>query len=126
MTFFISVVVIVTIGSFILPRIYQSESKLLLEKEIDSEKAMLFRMNLSQGFNNYDFMNSEIEILNSYPIAARVVREYQERLIEENDTVLTPDEEVNLFEKTIEKFQKKIEIENPKNSTILIVPSWIR
>ena len=121
LTFFITVVVVVTVGSFLMPHIYQAESKLLLEKEADPEKAMLFRMNLSQGYNNYDFINSEIEILNSYPIAARVVKKFESQLIDDDDTTLNPEEKIEQFEKTITEFRKKIEIENPKNSTILIV-----
>ena len=88
LTFFITVVVVVTVGSFLMPKIYQAESKLMVEKEIDSEKALLFQMNLSQRYNNYDFINSEIEILTSYPIAARVVKKYQSELIEEDSLLL--------------------------------------
>ncbi len=121
LTFFIIVVVVVTAGSFLMPHIYQSESKLLIEKEADPEKAMLFRMNVSQGYNNYDFINSEIEILSSYPIAARVVKQFQSRLSEDEEEELTEKEKNDHFEKTITEFQKKIEIENPKNSNILIV-----
>lgn len=121
LTFFITVVVVVTAGSFLMPQIYQSESKLLVEKEFDSAKALLFRMNLSQGFNNYDFINSEIEILNSYPIAARVVEKFKSQLIDEETASLSDKEKIQKFEKTVIKFREKIEIENPKNSTILII-----
>ena len=121
LTFFITVVVVVTAGSFILPQIYQAESKLLLEKEVDSEKALLFRMNLSQGINNYDFINSEIEILNSYPIAARVVKKYEGQLRQQEENPVSATDEQEEFEKAVKQFQKKIEIENPKNSTILTI-----
>ncbi len=102
-------------------KIYQAQSKLLLEKEIDSEKAMLFRMNVSQGYANFDFINSEIEILNSYPIAAKVVKTFYSDLTREDDIKLNEEDEVKRFEKTVKEFQEKIEIENPKNSTILII-----
>lgn len=121
LTFFITVVVVVTAGSFLMPKIYQSESKLLVEKEIDSEKAMLFRMNVSQGYTNYDFINSEIEILNSYPIAARVVEKFKSQLIEEESPPLSDEEKIQRFEKTVAQFREKIEIENPQNSTILVI-----
>ncbi len=121
LTFFITVVSVVTIGSLIMSKIYQAQSKLLLEKEIDSEKAMLFRMNVSQGYSNYDFINSEIEILNSYPIAARVVERFKSQLNEEETAPLSDEEIIQKFEKTVAQFREKIEIENPKNSTILII-----
>jgi uncharacterized protein involved in exopolysaccharide biosynthesis len=120
LTFFITIVVLVTIGSFLMPKIYQAESKLLIEKEVDSDKALLFNMNLSQGLNNYDFINSEMEILTSYPIASRVVKDFSSDLIE-NDQTLSDEERSQVFEKTVSKFRKKIEIENPKNSTILVI-----
>jgi len=119
--FFITVVLVVTAGSFLMPKIYESESKLLVEKEIDSEKSLLFRMNLSQAYNNYDFINSEIEILNSYPVAARVVDHFRTFLTDEDTVVLSEEEKILLFEKTITEFRKKVEIENPRNSTILII-----
>jgi uncharacterized protein involved in exopolysaccharide biosynthesis len=121
LTFFITVVAVVTTGSFLMPKIYQAELKLLLEKEIDSEKALLFSMNLNQGYNNYDFINSEIEILNSYPIAARVVKKFKSQIIVEEKTPLSEQEKIQRFEKTIAGLRKKIEIENPKNSTILVI-----
>lgn len=121
LTFFITVVLVVTAGSFILPKIYQSESKLLIEKETDPEKAMLFRINPTQGYDKYDYINSEIEILNSYPIAARVVKNFEAQLLEDDGEALTADEETDRFEKAVRKFFKTVEIENPKNSTILIV-----
>jgi uncharacterized protein involved in exopolysaccharide biosynthesis len=119
-TFFVTIVVVVTAGSFLMPKIYQAESKLLIEKEVDSDKALLFRMNLNQGLQNVDFINSEIEILTSYPIAARVVEDFSSQLIEE-DLTLSDEEKGQLFEKTVTNFRKKIEIENPKNSTILVI-----
>ena len=85
LTFFITIVVLVTVGSFLMPKIYQAESKLLIEKEVDSDKALLFNMNLSQGMHNYDFINSEIEILTSYPIAARVVEDFSTSFIESHN-----------------------------------------
>jgi uncharacterized protein involved in exopolysaccharide biosynthesis len=119
--FFITVVLVVTAGSFLMPKIYEAESKLLVEKEIDSEKSLLFRMNLSQGYNNYDFINSEIEILNSYPVAARVVDRFKTYLIDDDTLSLSENEKIQRFEKAVTKFRKKIEIENPKNSTILTI-----
>jgi uncharacterized protein involved in exopolysaccharide biosynthesis len=104
-----------------MPKIYQSEAKLLLEKELDSDKALLFGMNLNQGYNNQDFINSEIEILTSYPIAVRVMQKFNSQLSTEEEKALSEEEKKILFEKKVASFRKKIEIENPKNSTILAI-----
>ena len=50
-----------------------------------------------------------------------MVKNFQSQLIEEEEPVLTAGEETDRFEKAVTKFRKKIEIENPKNSKILIV-----
>ena len=121
LTFFITVVLVVTAGSFYMPKIYQAESKLLVEKEIDSDKALLFGINLSQGYNSQDYINSEIEILTSYPIASRVIEKFNSQLITDEELVLTEEEKKNRFEKRITSFQKEIEIENPKNTSILVI-----
>jgi uncharacterized protein involved in exopolysaccharide biosynthesis len=121
LTFFITVVAVVTAGSFYMPKIYQAESKLLVEKEIDSDKALLFGMNLNQGYSNQDFINSEIEILTSYPIAARVIEKFNSRLSTDEEMALSEEEKKILLEKKIASFQKKVEIENPKNTTILSI-----
>jgi len=121
LTFFVTVVTVVTAGSFYLPKIYQAESKLLVEKEIDSDKALLFGINLSQGYNSQDYINSEIEILTSYPIASRVIEKFNSQLITDEELVLSEEEKKIRYEKRITSFQKEIEIENPKNTSILVI-----
>jgi uncharacterized protein involved in exopolysaccharide biosynthesis len=121
LTFFMTVVIVVTAGSFYMPNIYQAESKLLVEKEFDSDKALLFGMNLSQGFNSPDFINSEIEILTSYPIASRVMEKFNSQLITDEELLLSEEEKKVRYEQRIASFQKNIELENPKNTSILVI-----
>ncbi len=121
LTFFITVVIVVTAGSFYMPKIYQAESKLLVEKEFDSNKALLFGMNINQGYNSQDFINSEIEILTSYPIASRVIEKFNTQLSKDDEPSLTEEEKKVLYEKRIASLQKQIEIENPKNTSILLI-----
>jgi uncharacterized protein involved in exopolysaccharide biosynthesis len=119
LTFFIAAVAIVTTASFMMQPVFKATATILVEKEMDSEKALLFRLNLAQGSGNYDFLNSEIEIMSSYPIAARVVEKYQEELLPEDDEMISLHEKKLIYESTIHNFIEQIEIENPKNSNIL-------
>jgi uncharacterized protein involved in exopolysaccharide biosynthesis len=50
-----------------------------------------------------------------------VVEKFKSDLIDKETASLTDEEKNDLFEKTVTKFRKKIEIENPKNSTILTI-----
>ena len=116
-TFFLLVVGIVTVGSFIMPVIYRAESKILLEKEISTEKALLFRMNFPQSYEKYDFVNAEMEIIKSYPVVSNVVKTFELDLLEQEDESLSDEEKK--FAKAINKFKENIEVENPKNSNII-------
>ncbi|MFC2088641.1 Wzz/FepE/Etk N-terminal domain-containing protein, partial [Calditrichota bacterium] len=67
-TFFITVVSVTTIGSFVVTPIFQAESKIIVEKELDSEKALLFRMDIPKNYTQENVINSEMEIMHSFQI----------------------------------------------------------
>jgi succinoglycan biosynthesis transport protein ExoP len=121
LTFFLTVVIVVTAGSFLLPKIFQSSAQLLVEKELDSEKALLFRMNFPQGYEKYDFINSEIEIIKSYPIALRVVNNFAAELLVNEDKDTSRQDAKQILENAIKNFQKKLDVENLKNSNIITI-----
>jgi succinoglycan biosynthesis transport protein ExoP len=120
LSFFFSVVLIVTIFSFIQSPIFQASSKLLLERDVDSEKSLLFRMTLTEPKSD-DWLNSEIEILNSYPVAAKVVETLGLDQPEEKEPDLTQDEKTTKQQQTIRLFQKKLVVENLPKSNVLEV-----
>jgi uncharacterized protein involved in exopolysaccharide biosynthesis len=117
-SFFIAVVAVVTAGSLILPPVFEAGAKLLLEREYDSDKSLLFRMNLQQRFQQEEWINSEIEILKSYPVAQRVVKSMDLHLLEVEEDSL---DEEKLMELAINAFQKNLNVENIKNSNVLQV-----
>ncbi len=120
-TFFLAVVGVVTIGSFLMPKIYKAESKILVEKEVDSEKALLFRMNFPQGYEKYDFVNAEMEIMQSYPVISDIVKKFRLDTLGQTDQPLPEEEKENNFARAIKNFQESIEVENPKNSNIITI-----
>lgn len=118
---FFSVVITVTVGTFLMPRIYRSTAKILVEREIDSEKALLFRMNFPLAYEKYDWIKSEIEIIKSYPLASRVVKGLGLDKIDQAARTLSQAEEQEQFEATVERFQKKLTVENTTDSNVFEV-----
>jgi len=43
--------------------VFQANSKILVEREVNSEKSLLFRMNLNLIDEKHDWIKSEIEII---------------------------------------------------------------
>jgi len=118
---FIAIVLIVTIGTLILPPVYEASSKILLEREIDAEKALLFRMNFPQSYDNYDWVNSEIEIINSYPVASRVVKNLKLDQLAGKKKLTSETEKAERFENAVKGLIKKLEINKIKDSNMLEV-----
>ncbi|MBN2012588.1 GumC family protein [candidate division KSB1 bacterium] len=72
---FISVVLTVTIGSFLMAPTYQAASKVLIMRDSETEKALLFRINPGYTQDTNYIINSEVEIIRSRPIAERVIKQ---------------------------------------------------
>ena len=71
----IPIIVIGILFSFLMPPIYRASSKLLVEKEIEYEKALLFRMNIPTSYQELNLINTELEIIQSPPVAMRVIED---------------------------------------------------
>jgi len=119
LTFFITVVLLVSITTFQLPPIYNSSGKLIVEREIDPEKAMLFRINFQQNMQNPDFINSEIEIIKSYVIASRVVDTMGLHLVDSPKEKLTAAEIKYKRDRAIRSFHSDLSVENITKSNII-------
>ena len=117
-SFFLLVVGSVTLVSFLMSPIFKASTKLLLEREIDSEKALLFRMNLPTRYENYEWINSEIEIIKSYPVAMRVVDSLQLHTIDEKK--VSPNlSEKEKFDRAVEDLPKKMMVVASKRSIVV-------
>lgn len=118
---FAAVVLVMTIATFLMPRIYSATAKIMVERVPESEKALLFRMNFPSEYEKYDWINSEIEIIKSYPVAARVVQELGLDNLDGKDQDLSDAANRVRFEMTVEKFQKLLKVDNIGNSNIIEV-----
>jgi uncharacterized protein involved in exopolysaccharide biosynthesis len=98
---FISIVGITTIGSLLSPSIYESTSKIILERDIEAEKAMLFRMNFNNSTPQIDYFNTETEIIKSRPVAEEVIQQ------------------LKIPNRTVASLLAKLQIERPRNSNVI-------
>ena len=114
--FFSSVGVAILI-SFLMSPVYQSSAQILVEREVDSEKALLFRMDLNSRGEYYDWLNAEPAIIHSYSVAKRVVRALHLDKTA-NTSQIAANDSVSL-EKTIIAFRKNLTVENPKKSNVI-------
>ncbi|MFQ5648508.1 MAG: GumC family protein [bacterium] len=120
-TAFLAVVVIVTLVTFLLTPVFRATATMLLERESHIDKALLFRMNFPSQFEKYDWLKSELEILNSYPVAARVVKEQGLAEVNAEDESTLSEKDRRKFKKAVEKFQKRLSIEIARNSNVISV-----
>ncbi len=61
----------VTAVTFLVPPTFRATAKLLLEREIDSEKTILLGVSVQADYSRYDWVNAEMEIIASGQVAAR-------------------------------------------------------
>ncbi|MDZ7339660.1 MAG: GumC family protein [candidate division KSB1 bacterium] len=59
--------------TFLTPATFRATAKLLLEREVDSEKTILLGVSVQPDYSRYDWVNAEIEILTSGQVAARAL-----------------------------------------------------
>jgi len=76
-TLFLSIVLTVTVASFLMKPTFEASSKLLVIHDVESEKALLFRVNLGFQNDTNERINSEVEIMKSRPVAERVIAALQ-------------------------------------------------
>lgn len=110
---FLSVVITVTIGTVMMKPVYQASSKILIERDIDSEKSLLFRMNLNLGFEKHDWLKSEIEIIQSLPVAMKIIKSMR---LDKTEFKGIDSSNTN---QVLEAFKSKLKVENAKDSNVL-------
>ncbi len=119
---FLGVVAVVTVLSHVLPPVYESTSKLLVERDLGSDKALLFRVNIPSAYEKYNWIQSEVQIIASYPVAASVIKQFGlEKFTDENPDKLNEQERNVLFKETVEAFLKHLDVSNRTNSNIIEV-----
>jgi uncharacterized protein involved in exopolysaccharide biosynthesis len=101
--------------------VYRAESKILIEREATQEKALLFRMNLPLGLEGFDWLRSETEIIRSYPVVARVIKDLGLDRDAEQKEPLDETEQALRFEQGVKRFRKKFVVKRAANSNVIEV-----
>jgi len=116
---FLSIAGLVTIVTFLLPPVYRSHAAIYVEREFDPEKAFLLGFNAQLPYEKLDWLNSESEILQSQPVAERVIRDLKLNEVYFKGTPKSEAEKAKSFERTVKQFQRTIKVETPRNSNII-------
>lgn len=116
---FIGVVGLVTLISIKAPPMYRARSKFMIEKQIDSEKALLFQMNIPAQFEKYDWVYSEIEIIRCYPVAKSVVESL--KLADRFSKIYknSPNDSALRLDWAIKNLQRRMYIDAAKNTNVI-------
>ncbi|MFQ6103273.1 MAG: GumC family protein [Candidatus Glassbacteria bacterium] len=117
---FLMAVAIVSIVTYKLTPVYRASSKLLLEREVDSEKLLLLGTALRDGYERYDWIESEINIIKSRPVICQVVGDLKLDQIYFKDRISSPDiDAAKCFERTVAKVEEKLNVEKERNSNVV-------
>jgi len=121
LTVFSVIVLSAALGSFLIAPVYEAKAKILVERNPEAEKAMLFNMNPFSAFENFDWIDTEIEMLKSRPIAARVVTAFRLDEMEQDEPPKSPSEKQLRFERAVELFMKTLSVERVKSSNVIAI-----
>lgn len=110
---FLSIVITVTVGTVMMKPVYQASSKILIERDIESEKSLLFRMNLNLGFEKHDWLKSEIEIIQSTPVAFKIIKAMK---LDQTEFKGVDSASTNQI---LQAFNSRLKVENAKDSNVL-------
>lgn len=110
---FVSIVATVLIGVLLMTPVYQASSKIIIEKDVDNEKSLLFRMNLNRVSERYDWIKSEAEIIKSDPVAIKVVENLR---LKQTEFKSADPGDLNVL---LKAFKSKLKIANTKDSNVL-------
>jgi uncharacterized protein involved in exopolysaccharide biosynthesis len=118
-TFFISVIGVVAIASFLITPVYRSSSKLLIEREVDSEKALLFQMSVPAGYERYNWIQSEMDIIMSHPVAVQLVKTFRLDELGHDEKPSSEAERIKRFERAVKVFKKRLVVASGNESNVL-------
>ena len=109
----------VAVSTFLQSPVYQASLKILVEPEHQSASRALFRVSSPVKFDNQTWLNSELDILTSRPVAKRTVEDF----ILPYDITHGADRETpsagERLENAVEKFQKSFTLETAQSSNVI-------
>lgn len=105
--------------SYFSPELYRVNAKLLVEIDPEKENAVQLNERASSRSQQYDWIQSELEIIKSFPVAAKVLEELNMGLLDgsaKNIEGPNPD-----LQEAVHKLRNSLKITNVKKSNIMEV-----
>ncbi len=102
----------------LMPPTYRATAALMIERNDQSQKALMFRMDLRSYYDNVNWLNSEIETIKSYPVALGAIQEIGPGLFQRNKANASADSSIEL-ENLAMRFLNELKVNNIKNSNIV-------
>ena len=121
LTIFLVIVSAVALGSFLVAPVYEATAKILVERNPEAEKAMLFNMSPLAAFDNFDWIDTEIEMIKSRPVAARVVSMFRLDELEQDEPPKTASKKQLRFERAVKFFMNTLRVERVKSSNVIAI-----
>ncbi len=119
LTVFASILILAVIFCLVVPPTFEASSVIIVEREVEPEKSMLFGLNFWKHYDNYDWLKSEIEIIKSFKVAARIAEEFGWQESGTQSAAGLPGDAGLSLRKKIDKFQKELRVNNPDDSNII-------
>jgi uncharacterized protein involved in exopolysaccharide biosynthesis len=113
-----AVVATVAVGSLLMPHIFVASSKIIVERVMDADKSLLFGLSLRQEYEQYDWINTEIEIIDSQPVALRAVKALGLERAAGGENFSATDSVFHLAN-IAKKFRKNLLASSAKNSNVI-------
>ncbi|KAA3620035.1 MAG: hypothetical protein DWQ05_04725 [Calditrichaeota bacterium] len=116
---FLTTLVVVAALTFTATPVFRASAKILVKPEKLSDSMILFRLNSPTKLNPQTWINSEIDILKTRPVAEKTVEAFNLAAVESDDGKLTPELQKSNFTAAVEKFQKSLILESGQNSNVI-------
>lgn len=117
---FFSIVLTVIVGNLLMKPVYEATGKILLERQSDDEKALLFRMNLNPDYSRYNWVNAEVEILQSRPVIIRVIKDVGLMKEMAARSAATRNDSL-LIAQAVESFRGSLRLETTKDAPVITI-----
>lgn len=110
MVVFVGIVAIVTISALVMKPVFQASAKILVVKNADTEKSLLFRMNLAPDYERYNWIKAETEIITSTPVAFAVIKQLK------LDQVEFKESDANIV---LSAFKANLKVKNAEETNVI-------
>ncbi len=116
---FCTTLALVATATFTTTPVYRASAKILVKPEKLSESMIFFRLNSPLKLNPQTWLNSEIDLLQTRPVAEKTVLTFGLQKSNVKNAELTAKEKNIRLNIAVERFQKNLLLESGQNSNVI-------